>query len=125
VFAIAVIGAFPLAKMLSTTGGETNIIVYISSLIGLWLSSGIGCIFLYGLGEILEYLYLINRKMPSAVDKSNSNSIYTTHGNTWTAPDFSGKVNKQDKSNWKCANCGKTNLGYVGTCGCGTSKNNQ
>lgn len=122
VFVIAAIGAFPLAKMLSTTRYETNTITYIGVLIASWVSSGITCIFLYGLGEILEYLYLINKKMPNVVDKSNSSALYATPDNTWTAPDFTGQGNKQDKSNWKCTNCGKSNLSSVGTCGCGTSK---
>lgn len=76
VFVIAIIGAFPLAKKLSTTvtiteyeyisdrvEEETNKAEYIGILIASWISSGIVCIFLYGLGEILEYLHIINRKL--------------------------------------------------------------
>ena len=76
IFIIAVIGAFPLAKKLSTTvtiteyeyysdrvDKETNKAEYIGVLIASWISSGIVCIFLYGLGEILEYLHIIDKKL--------------------------------------------------------------
>lgn len=76
IFIIAVIGAFPLAKKVSTTvtvteykysadwvDKDTNKAEYMGVLIASWISSGIVCIFLYGLGEVLEYLHIINKKL--------------------------------------------------------------
>lgn len=83
-FIIASIGAFPLAKKLSTTvtireglysnyvDKETNKAEYIGVLIATWASSGMVCALLYGLGEITEYLHWIDKKL---YDQNNKMSI--------------------------------------------------
>lgn len=137
-FIIVIIGSFPIAKKLSTTititeykytsdltDKKTDKVEYISVLLGLWISSGIVCIFLYGLGEILEYLYIIKKSItnPDRInEKPNISTLQDKSNNKWTMPTFSNEENNPDKNFWKCTNCGKSNSLSVGTCGCGTSR---
>lgn len=131
VFVLAFIGAFLLAKEISTTRSlanlftgrvdeEIDIVTYIGVLIGSWISSGVTCALLYSVGEVLEYLYSINMKMSTINEKSVSQEKRS--GKT-DKPIFSDHSSKPDKDSWRCENCEKYNLNYVGTCGCGTSKN--
>lgn len=75
-FILAAIGAFPLAKKISTTvtvteslygnsytDEDTNKVEYIAVLLVSWTSAGIVCIFLYGLGKIIEYLDSLDDKI--------------------------------------------------------------
>lgn len=75
------------------------------------LSTAIGTVIFTALGEILEHLEIISRRMSEiesklglAVRKEKEADDITYNGS------------------WKCPQCGKVNASYTGTCGCGQVK---
>ena len=79
---------------------------------------------MYGLGEILEYLNLINKKLSkleASTDKPNQ-SIFYENTSKRDRPIFTDRKINHSKDHWKCKECGRDNMNYVGTCGCGASR---
>lgn len=136
-FFIALIGAFPLAKRLSTTvtiieykynpnriDRETDIAKFIGVLLVTWISSSVVCVLLYGIGEVLEYLYYINKRLIT-LDRIRENEPTTQEE---TSSELSIPINlnndsEADTGYWICTSCGKYNLEYIGTCVCGRGRN--
>lgn len=75
------------------------------------LSTAIGTVILVSLGEILEYLEVLSRRVSEVEGKMS-----TVERKDKESDDIAYK------GSWKCPQCGRVNASYIGTCGCGQTK---
>ena len=82
-----------------------GLIIIVGGLLVAWLSN----LILYAYGELVDKTSLIESYL-------NTNKVKSSISNQ----------NKVAGSNeWKCSKCGAVNQNYVGTCGCGQTKQNN
>lgn len=90
---------------------KRSIFLTISWFVGGILSTAIGTVILVALGEILEHLKVLSRRVSEVESKLSS---------------VERKDKESDdiayKGSWKCPQCGRVNASYIGTCGCGQTK---
>lgn len=79
-------------------------------MISCWIGTALLCLIFYGIACILEYLENMGKE--SSIEET-------------PAPvDVQPTSEPAEKGDWICPKCGKINKKYVGSCGCGYSKNN-
>ena len=108
---LGIIGSFLLANVSGAGFDERNWGVTISVFLSGALASSAFAFILLGIAEILERLESVSKKQTASVSDTYS------HGSALTRA-----AEEQDKTFWKCPQCGKSNPPYTGTCGCGCSK---
>ena len=108
---LGIIGSFILANNLGAGVSERDWVLTISVFVAGILSTSAFASILLGIAEILERLESISKKQVASVSDTYS------HGSALTRA-----AEEQDKTFWKCPQCGKNNPPYTGTCGCGCSK---
>lgn len=80
--------------------------------ISCWISVIILCLIFYGIASILEYLENLGAYQNESIETET--------------PTISLKnAENIDKGDWICPKCGTINKTYVGSCGCGYSKDNS
>ncbi len=80
-------------------------------LLSVWISTFLVCSIFYGIASILEYLEDLGAYQDESIEtKTHAISLKNAEN--------------IDKGDWICPKCGNVNKTYVGSCGCGYSKDN-
>lgn len=109
----------------SNAFGEFNFVILLSS----WLSVSLLCLIFYGIASVLEYLEELgagNKTSEIANDSDTINSagaVQTQNTTVSSAPIHN--IEKASSGDWICPECGVPNKNYVGSCGCGYTKNSN
>ena len=109
---LGIIGSFVLAYALGSDGhrfySDRNWVLTIILFVSGVISTAIPSTILLGISEVLEGI----------------ESVKFLQNNPEESSSFLNKLveEKQNKTFWKCPNCGKSNPPYTGTCSCGCAK---
>ena len=85
-----------------------------------WITTFLYAIIYFGIGTILKKLESIENAQ-NFYRNNTPTSISSTNNFTDKLSSISS-ISIKNTSEWKCNKCGKINQNYVGTCGCGQTK---